>query len=114
VRTWGGDAIGRWEGETLVVETINFNLAGVRAPDGDPASDNRIVERFTRTGPTELSYSFSVDNPALYSQTWRGEMVFRVTDKPMFEFACAEGNYAMENMLAGAGQPETKVAQAAP
>lgn len=110
VRPWMGDPVGRWEGETLVVETTNLSPKdGWRWNAGDwiklsPAA--RIVERFTRTGPGEITYAYVVDDPATYTQPWRGELLFIATDAPMFEFACHEGNYSLPNILAGARQQE--------
>ncbi|WP_411289077.1 hypothetical protein [Phenylobacterium sp.] len=106
VRLRMGDSLGRWEGDTLVIETTNFPAEEVEAPDGDPQADMRVVERITRTSPTELHYAFRVENPAVYAQSWQGEMVFRALTQPTFEFACHEGNYSMPNILAGARQQE--------
>jgi hypothetical protein len=98
LRQWMGDAVGRWEGPTLVVETTNFHPAQYRTPGG---GETKVVERFTRTGPAEIHYAYTVENPALYTQRWRGEMVLRPSRGPLFEFACHEGNYALENILRG-------------
>jgi hypothetical protein len=100
VRVAGGDSVGRWEGGTLVVETTNFTPAEVLAPDGDPAADMRIVERFTRVSQREILYAFSVTNPARFSQTWRAETVLRPANGRIYEFACHEGNHGLYNMLA--------------
>jgi len=105
VRQWFGDSVGHWEGKTLVVETSNFHPWQVRAP-GKPASDTHITERFTRTGAAEITYEFRVENPDKYTMPWRGEMVLRASDKPLFEYACHEGNYGLEFILAGARQKE--------
>jgi hypothetical protein len=101
VRLRLGDSIGHWEGETLVIETTNFSAAEVADPAKNPNADMRVVERLTRLGPKEIFYEFTVQNPALYAQTWKGEMVFHPSNGPIYEFACHEGNYAMANMLAG-------------
>jgi hypothetical protein len=101
IRGRGGDSIGRWEGETLVIETTNFTPAEVDAPDGDPGHDMRVVERITRTGPDELHYAFRVESPAVHAQSWNGEMVLRRLKARMFEFACHEGNYGLPNILSG-------------
>jgi hypothetical protein len=111
VRQWMGDSVGHWEGKTLVVETSNFHPLQVHAP-GRPASDTRIVERFTRTGAGEITYEFRVENPDKYTMAWRGEMVLRASDKPLFEYACHEGNYGLEYILAGARQKEEAAARA--
>ena len=101
-----GDSIGRWEGAVLVIETTNFQPADVAAPNDDANADMRIVERITRTSPTELLYAFSVANPARYSQTWDAEMSLRATKGPIYEYACHEGNYSLPGILAGARHEE--------
>jgi len=108
-----GDSIGRWEGETLVIETTNFAPEEVEDPKGNPASDQKVVERITRISPTALYYEFSVSNPAVFVQTWKGEMILHPTKGPIYEFACHEGNYAMEGMLRG-GQRQAAAEAAAP
>lgn len=102
VRRWFGDSIGHWEGDTLVVETTNFLPQQVDAPMPKPSDDMRVVERFTRTAPKEIFYEFSVTAPAVYSQTWRGEMVLHPASGRLFEYACHEGNYALPAILAAA------------
>ncbi len=110
VRPWMGDPIGWWEGDTLVVETTNLNARDAwRWTSGEfirLTAAARIVERFTRTAPDEILYSYVVDDPGAYTQPWRGEMPFRATQAPIFEFACHEGNYALTNILAGAREQE--------
>jgi hypothetical protein len=101
IRVRGGDSIGRWEGDTLVVETTNFTPAEVDAPDRDPSHDMRVVERITRTSPDELHYAFRVESPAVHAQSWNGEMVLRRLKARTFEFACHEGNYGLPNILSG-------------
>jgi hypothetical protein len=108
MRVPDGDSIGHWEGEALVIETTNFTAAEVRAPDGDPRADMKVVERLTRVSPTELLYAFSVTNPARYTQTWRGEMLLRAAKGPIYEYACHEGNYGLANMLAATRRLEGK------
>jgi hypothetical protein len=94
--------MGRWQGQTLVVETTGFRFLRVRGMILTPAS--RVVERFTRAGSRELSYSFEVEDPAVYTRPFRGEMVFRAADHPLYEFACHEGNYSLPSILAAARQ----------
>ncbi len=101
-----GDSIGHWEGKTLTIETTNFRPQDVKAPDGDPRVDMRIVERLTRLSPTEILYAFTVSNPARYTQTWQAEMLLRTTKGPIYEYACHEGNYALAGMLAAARRLE--------
>jgi hypothetical protein len=117
IRPWMGDAVGWWEGETLVVETTNFN-PGQRLrrsqTDGYYVSpEARIVERFTKTSPTEILYQFSIDDPDVYRQTWRGEAPFVATSARTFEFACHEGNYSLTNVLAIARAAERTTEAAA-
>jgi hypothetical protein len=64
--------------------------------------DAVVTERFTRVSDDEIVYSFEVDDPGAYTETWRGEMALRRTDGPIYEYACHEGNYALSGILAGA------------
>ncbi|MDP3740117.1 MAG: hypothetical protein Q8R02_22220 [Hyphomonadaceae bacterium] len=109
VRLWMGHSIGRWEGDTLVVETTNFMPGdGLKHPQPIFITDRaKITERFTRISPTAISYQYSVEDPDLFSQTWRGEQLFSATANRMFEYACHEGNYAMPNILRGARHRES-------
>jgi hypothetical protein len=102
LRLAGGDSIGWWEADTLVIESTNYSARDVDASDGDPNADMKIVERLTRLSATQVFYSYTVTNPARYAQTWRAEMVLNRSKGPIFEFACHEGNYALANMLLGA------------
>lgn len=109
VTSWMGDAVGRWEGETLVVENSNFCAAGLSRYGRlklSPAAS--VVERFTRTSPTDLLYEFRVTDPTLYTQPWRAEMPFRASKGPIYEYTCHEGNYSLTNMLGGARRLEGK------
>jgi hypothetical protein len=108
-RPWMGVSTGRWEGETLVVETTRFN------PEESVRSlpyllylspDAKVVERFTRTSPSEIFYDFSVEDPAAFTRVWRGELAFRKSRDPIYEYACHEGNYSLPNILAGARRAE--------
>jgi hypothetical protein len=99
---WLGDSVGHWDGDTLVVVTRNWNRWH---GDYEPvflSERATVTERFTRTGPDEITYAFEVDDPATYTQTWKGEMVFTTSNGPVYEFACHEGNYALRNILGGA------------
>ena len=110
-RTWMGDARGHWDGDTLVVETTNFNNKGWIATSaaggrikGIPHTERlRVVERFTRVSLEEISYSATIEDPDIYTRPWT--VSFPLTSAPdyrMFEYACHEGNYAIENILRGA------------
>jgi len=118
VRPWMGDSIGWWEGDTLVVETTNFNPGERwRWNNGGSAvlsPDAKVTERFTRVGPRRILYAFTVEDPANYSRPWRGEEPLLATTEPMFEYACHEGNVAMTGELAGARRFERDGLKAAP
>lgn len=110
IRVVGGDSVGRWEGATLVVETTNFTPADIDAPSPATGQDMRVIERFTRISPSELHYDVVVRNPARDAQSWRAEIVLNRSKKPLFEYACHEGNYGLENILAGARETEKRAA----
>ena len=109
-----GDSIGWWEGETLVIETVDQNaLAAPRflGPSAfyvSPAA--KVTERLTRISPGEILYDFTVDDPAVYAHRLRGEMVLRATKQRQYEYACHEGNYGLPNILAGARKLERDAA----
>jgi hypothetical protein len=103
VRKWMGDSIGRWEGETLVVETTNFTD---KTRFRGATEDMRVIERFTRVAPNALLYQFTIDDPATWARPWTGEYTWPATDKPIYEYACHESNYALENILRGARRRE--------
>jgi hypothetical protein len=105
IRLWKGDSIGRWEGDTLVVDTTNFNDAGGFYGDagGNFGWDRNLhlIERFSLLDKDTLLYRFEVDNPTAFTQPWKGELTMTRSTGPMYEFACHEGNYALPNMLSG-------------
>jgi hypothetical protein len=102
-----GDSRGRWEGNTLVIDTTNF-IGSDNAYGADEAM--HLTERLTRTDPDTILYQFTVDDPTAFTKPWSGEMSMRKTDEPVEEYACHEGNYAMESILAGARAEEKKAA----
>jgi hypothetical protein len=105
VRPWMGDSVGWWEGDTLVVETTNFNLkAKVSSLTGGFAygPKTRVTERFTRTAKDQMLYAFTVEDPDYFKQPWRGAMPWRAAKGPIYEYACHEGNYSLANALSGA------------
>jgi hypothetical protein len=104
IQQWMGDSRGRWEGDTLVVETTHFTDKNVFRGSGDTM---RLVERFTRVGPDAIDYRFTVDDPRTFTRPWTVSMPM-TEGGPIFEYACHEGNYAMRNMLAGARQEESR------
>jgi hypothetical protein len=95
---WFGDSVGWYEGDTLVVETTNVNpkQRAQMSPTGV------LTERFTRWSQDEILYEFEVNDPELYTQAWKGEMVLHRSKEPVYEYACHEGNYSLEGILAGA------------
>ena len=99
VRQWMGDARGRWEGSTLVVETTNFTD---KTPFRGSSEKMRLVERFTRTGADTLLYEFTVDDPATFARPWTAKIPTTRAEGVMYEFACHEGNYGMTGVLSGA------------
>jgi hypothetical protein len=108
IRSHLGDSRGRWEGDTLVVETKNFaDLMGLGLNNTGASAALTIIERFTRTSDTTLDYSITVDDP----QTWTASFTLRLTldrddNYGMFEYACHEGNHALRNILSGARATE--------
>jgi len=118
IRSYMGDPRGRWEGNTLVVETTNFlgNRNGlVGNGGGTPFSDAmKFTERFTRLGPDEIAYKITIDDPKTYASPFT--VGFPLTQEPgyqNFEYACHEGNYAMFDSLSGARAQEKRAAEAA-
>ena len=105
VRQWMGDSRGRWEGTTLVVETTNFTDKTAFRGSGE---NLRLIERFTRSGPDEILYQFTVEDPASFTRPWSAELPMRRMDEPLYEYACHEGNYGMEGILSGARTDEAK------
>ena len=102
IRQYAGDSRGRWEGETLVVETTNFNdQAFIRNFNGNLSEALHVVERFTRIGPETLDYEFTVTDPKTWTSAWSGSLPMARIEGPMFEYACHEGNYGLLNILAG-------------
>ena len=115
VSQFGGHSLGRWEGETLVVETAGFGdraylFASGPGPQGgtnwDLSPDLRVVERFTRVAPGTLDYEFTVHDPNVWTTPWTGSSPWARGDQPLYEYACHEGNYGMTNILAGSRAAE--------
>jgi len=110
IRQWMGDARGHWEGDTLVVETTNFN--GKNPLRG--SSDNmRVMERFTRVDADTILYKFTVEDESTWTRTWSAELPMKKTVGPLFEHACHEGNYGLYNTLVGARLEEKRAAEEA-
>lgn len=105
LNTWLGDPQGRWEGDTLVVETTNFNgRSGFRGS----SAGMKLTERYRRVGPNALEYRFTVDDPTIWTKSWTGMFTFDKDDEQyeLVEYACHEGNYGMTNILSGARAKE--------
>jgi hypothetical protein len=106
IRPWMGDSIGRWEGDTLVVDTTNFppqqNFRG--------SSENlHVIERFRRVDANTINYRFTVEDPTTFTAPFSGEIPFRAIDELIYEYACHEGNYALANVLSGARNEEKRL-----
>lgn len=103
IRKWLGDSIGHWEGDTLVVDTTNFN--GQISFRGS-SKNLHIIERFTRSGANTLLYRATIDDPTTFSKSWTIEYPFQATAGPIYEYACHEGNYSIVDILGGARKAE--------
>ena len=100
-----GDSVGHWEGQTLVVDTINFtDKTSVRGSD----ENLHLIERFTRTSAAAMEYRFTMDDPTIWTRPWTAAVPLTRTDGPMYEYACHEGNArSVEGMLRGARVQDT-------
>jgi hypothetical protein len=111
IRQWLGDSRGRWEGQTLVVETTNFsgktNYWGSR-------EHLRLVERFTRLDAETINYEVTVTDPTTFTRPWTITLPVKKNPEKMFEYACHEGNYAMMNLLKGSRVAEKAVRSSTP
>jgi hypothetical protein len=107
---WKGDSRGHWEGDTLVVDTINFKRGTTLAGS---TANMHLIERFTRTDPDTLLYEFTVDEPSTWTRPWTAQVPMSKTNDPIYEYACHEGNYGLPGVLAGARADEKKAAEEA-
>jgi len=107
VRQLEGSSRGRWDGDTLVIETTNFTDMFMFAAQGASA-DMKLTERFTRTADDTLTYRFTVDDPKVWTRPWTAEVPWKKSVGPIFEHACHEGNYSLANLLAGAREDEKR------
>jgi hypothetical protein len=103
IRQWMGDSVGRWEGDTLVVDTTNFTDKVLYR---GAAENLHLVERFTRVGPGAIEYRVTIEDPTTFSKPWTLVIPYVNTGEDMFEYACHEGNYGMEGILSGAREEE--------
>ncbi len=107
IRQWSGDSVGRWEGDTLVVETTNFTDKVLYR---GAAEKLHLVERIRRVGPDEIDYRVTITDPTTFSRPWTLAIPYVNTGEQMFEYACHEGNYGMEGILSGAREAEREAA----
>ncbi len=114
IQLWMGDSRGHWEGDTLVVDTTNFNdkiISNSFNCCGASGSSLHVVERFTRVSADRIDYRYTVDDPATYTRPWTVDVPMMKSDGPLYEYACHEGNYALLDILKGAREQE-KAAEA--
>jgi hypothetical protein len=100
---WLGDSRGKWEGQTLVVDTTNFNG---RNPFRGAGEQLHLIERFTRTDADTLLYEFTVDDPSTFTKQWTAQLPMTRSSERLYEYACHEGNYALPDILSGARYQE--------
>jgi hypothetical protein len=107
IHRWMGDSVGHWDGDTLVVDTTNFND---KTRFRGSTEDLHVVERFTRLDSRTLLYRFTVEDPDTWDRPWTGEFAWPATDEPIYEYACHEANYALGDILRGARLRESEAA----
>jgi hypothetical protein len=115
LRQWKGDSRGRWDGDTLVIETRNFRPEGtgtlsLRGLGLSPDENLRLTERFRRIDADTLQYEYTVDDPTVWSRPWTVSMTMRKSDQPIYEYACHEGNYGLSGILSAARAGEKSAA----
>jgi hypothetical protein len=109
IQTWLGDARGHWEGDTLVVDTTNFKPGAFRNVSTEKL---HVVERFTRTGADTLRWQLTIDDPGAWTKPWTAMIPLRPSKKAVYEYACHEGNYGLESILAGARREDKATEEA--
>ena len=112
IRQWNGDPRGRWEGDALVIETTNFSPKS-RAARSSASENLHLVERYTRIGPDKLEYRVTITDPTTWTRPWTVSISLKRSDDEVFEYACHEGNYGMEGILAGHRAEEQAAASGA-
>jgi len=113
IRLWMGDSIGHWEGDTLVVDTTNYNDKIVDNSFNccpGAGSGLHVVERFRRVDADRIDYRYTIEDPNTYTRPWTAEVPMTRTDEPIYEYACHEGNYALLDILKGARAKEAEAA----
>jgi len=113
IRQLEGSSRGRWDGDTLVIETANFTDMFMFAAQGASA-DMKLTERFTRVSDDTLVYRFTVDDPKVWTRPWTAEVPWKKSIGPIFEHACHEGNYSLTNLLRGAREDEKRAREKKP
>jgi hypothetical protein len=103
VRQWLGDSVGHWEGDTLVVDTTNFDE---RVNFRGSSKNLHVIERFSRADAKTLLYRATIDDPTTFTKSWTLEYPFRATNDSIYEYACHEGNYSLVDILGGARKAE--------
>ena len=110
IRKWLGDSVGRWDGDTLVVDTTNFSD---QTRFRGSSTNLRVVERFTRVDAKTLRYQFTIEDLTTWTRPWTAEYTWPATSDMIYEYACHEGNYALGNILRGARLKEKEADEAA-
>ena len=109
MRHWMGDSVGRWEGDTLVVDTTNFTA---KTRFRGSSENLHVVERFKRVDDKTIHYQFTVEDPATWTRPWTAEYPWNASDEPLYEYACHEGNYALGDILRGERLLDREAAEA--
>jgi len=110
VQPYFGESWGHWAGDTLVIETTNFNPAQAVTFYG-ASPEMKVTERLVRTGERTILYQFRIEDPTTFAEPWGGELPFNKMDELLYEYACHEGNYALSNVLSGARDEERRKAK---
>jgi hypothetical protein len=105
IRRWMGDSVGHWEGDTLVIDTTNFTD---KTRFRGSTENLHVIERLTRVDDKTLLYRFTIEDPDSWDRPWTGEYTWPATSKPIYEYACHEGNYALASVLRGARRQEAE------
>jgi hypothetical protein len=108
IRQWNGDSRGRWDGNTLVVETRNFSSSSNFMGAGE---NLHLIERFTRVAPDTIKYEITLTDPTTWTKPWTAVIPLKRTREAIFEYACHEGNYEMIRGMLAAARAEEKVAE---
>jgi hypothetical protein len=99
IRNWAGHSVGRWDGDTLVVDTTNFNEKAAIQGSG---SGLHVIERFTRISADRIQYQVTLEDPGTWTKPWSVDIPMMATEGRLYEYACHEGNYGLPNILSGA------------